>query len=287
MDETTETVEPDVSTEQIWEADKTCLICISEGNPSPKVFKSASALTGHFRSHKRTPTKVWTKDAYIKKYGDKAKEQMVFKPKTPEQVAVATEYLLRGKEGIPAHPEREPEEQSFVDRMKSSLTNGERREFDNTVDLLFQQVDRDPLQRPRIATLALYQIYLNRLMEVQFKTKKYDENTEKAIKQADVQINKLMAELGLTRKQRLDSRADIKSTPASLISGYLDELERMNPEMLVQMRLEQDKILEESMARIRKFIISAAPESKSELGDEGIRVVPDIETVLKRANITI
>jgi hypothetical protein len=183
--------------------------------------------------------------------------------------------------------------ESLAAANREGLDIDEQEFYDEFFEQIFQQTDRDEMQIPIITSLAMDHIMVkrmrNRLLDKKkIKTEDIVANVEleKQLKTTEERISKTMDALGISRAAQLKRGAIIKSTPASLISGYLDEIERMSPEMLEAFQLEERRVYAKMMPRIEKFILSEAPDiEKEDESDEGSGKPLSLEEALGRAGI--
>lgn len=171
---------------------------------------------------------------------------------------------------------------------KELLKPHERKFYEEFFNMVLQAVDRDELQIPAISSLAFDIVLTKRLRERQFKGTGTEE-LEKSIKTLEDRVAKQMNVLGISREAQLKNKVQLKSTPASLISGYLDEIERMSPEALDTLRVEEQRVLARMQPRVERLILANAPDlPKDEQDDESLDgPVLSFEEALRRANIAL
>lgn len=172
---------------------------------------------------------------------------------------------------------------------KELLTPKERAFYEEFFQQVFQAVDRDEMQMPAISSLAFDMILVKQLRSDQFKSKGTNKELEDAIKKAEERIITQMNALGISRAAQLKNKVQIKSSPASIISGYLDEIEHMSPEALDTLRVEEQRVLARMQPRIEKMILANAPDLQKDEQetDDGSDPVLTLEEALRRANISV
>ena len=230
------------------------------------------------------------KSQYIQKYGLEAREDFWDKRPTAAQRQSNGTFMQEINQ-------RRKRESTFgsIDILTednyNNLTEAEQKFYDEYVEQLAQQVDREETQMPIISGLAFNLIRRERLTKTALAGKGYpDKEIETAIKQIEERNEKAMKELAVSRSDALKRGAAIKSTPAMLISGYIDEIERMSPEMLDAMRLEESRVCAKMQERIERFLLSNAPDlPKEDESDEqhSAEQPLSLEQVLARAGIQV
>jgi hypothetical protein len=184
----------------------------------------------------------------------------------------------------------------------SLLTDAENAFYINFVEQVFQSTDRDELHRPQISSLAFDMILLMRLRYKQLKSsepgrpgrpanngKDQSAILETQVKTAEDRVRKQMDNLGISREKQLERGKILKSSPASILSGYLDEIEKMSPEQLDAWEREERALLNKMEPRIEKFILRFAPDIakdiEDDIGRDGLPLT--LDAALKRAGIDI
>lgn len=281
----------------IWELPVICRVCqtstLKNGQPLTR-----GKLTGHLKTHtiplpgRGNKTRCFTMADYEKKFGKKAMSDFEHIPNSAEVISKNRQTIIAYNAGELDQPmipgtERDPN-MSSIDEMKAGLGQAELVEFNRIYESVFQQVDRDEVQIPRVASYSFYIIALNRCVAKQMvRNYAYNENVENSIKQNEDRIRKLAVELGISREQRLKARANLKSSPGALISGYVDELERCSVDMLSTMAIEEEIALREVNARVAEYILAVAPTMKEKYIDGDDSAAPDLRAVLQRANLSL
>ena len=177
---------------------------------------------------------------------------------------------------------------SIVDEMMAGLNISERQAYDEMFDTVFQQVDRDMslvmtihnLCRSSIDLIRLQNDWRDHYNHKRFKEAKFYQD---CIKATGDNYRSYADSLGITRIQKLKSKEQVKSSPATLISAYLNELELMTPAVLQKMALEEQSMYAEMAARVKRdYLDSAADIEEEQIADE-----PQvyIESVLGREDI--
>lgn len=197
------------------------------------------------------------------------------------------------EENLP--PKVLPAGSSIEDELLSTLSDPEREFYDNFTDEVFGQIDRDMVQFPIIMSLTLDMIQLKRYRSVQISQKGVSDDAKviaaqsEAMKSCEDRIRKQMDSLGISRTAKLKNKAQIRSTPFSLISGYFDEMERMTPEQHQVLENEERKQLASMLPRIKKWYLDNAPdlEPLPEETEDGVIQGLDFETILAAADIEL
>lgn len=289
------------SPEQIDSPEPETVECFACSQP---VRLAANAMTNHFKdkSHpKRTKMKAWDKESYLARYGTKAKAHFI-SSKIPQATLEANARRVKQRDEfgrilpgpapaapvVPVLPGVEAPQLTPEEAMLAELNAKEIDEYQKIFDSVFQQVDRDEVQIPLISSLAFTIISASRIrVKTLSNAYRYNEDTEKALKSAEERISKLSTLLGIDRQTKQKYKVSIKSTPSAMISGYLDEIARMSTESLQTLKAEEDRILSEITARIAKHILSVAPDKKVDPTDDDESYVPDLDAILRSANITV
>lgn len=191
----------------------------------------------------------------------------------------ATDFYIHRNGGRPkpdATPTSESKKsQTIEDELLQNLTSTEKKFYHDFSQEVFQQIDRDIVQWPMVMSLALDMVHLNRCRSGQVgkKGEKLEAKVVEAlaadIKNTEARIRAQMDSLGISRAAKQKNKAQVKSTPFSLISGYFDELQRMTPEQHQVMENEERKQLREAMdARIAKLYLSVAPDIEEKPGED-------------------
>lgn len=268
-----------------------CRICLLSN--ITKMFARVR-LSGHIGgAHAKAG---WTKTSYIAKWD--AALDFYTAVNNPEKRQTTRNQMLE------INHERKLKRSAGVDEAldtlitenRDSLTDTECAFYDQFFEQIVQQTDRDETQMPQIASLAFDNIMVKRLrtrlLNATKASAKIDAliatgEMEKVLKTTEERIQKTMTALGISRDAQLKRGAIIKSTPAALISGYLDEIERMSPEMLDALQLEEKRVYAVMGPRIDKFILSAAPEiEKEDESDDASGTPLTLDQALEKAGIT-
>jgi len=182
-----------------------------------------------------------------------------------------------------------PDGASVMERLLLQLKPTERQFVDDFMEKMFQQVDRDEMQVPTITDLAIETVMLMRLRDTQLKalasSKKDDVAAAKLaseqVKVITESIRKSMDKLGVSREAKLKNKVQVKSTAMSLLSGYMDEIERFSPEVLSTLKTEEEKALAAMFPRVQKLILDVAPDMEETPEQDAL----DLEALLKRADV--
>lgn len=187
------------------------------------------------------------------------------------------------------------------DEALRDLTPSERKFYDDYSQEIFGQVDRDPAQLPTVMSLTLDVIQLTRIrkqMEVIAGKGKVDKEKLPSDKVIDAivrnqkytaeRIQATMKALGIDREGKLKNKAQIKSTPFCLLSGYCDELERMTPPQAASLEAEERKLLATMTDRISRLYLSVAPDiQETEEEENGSLPSLDVDRIIQEANIEL
>ena len=265
-----------------------CRVCLEDGKEARFPKRS---LHGHLRKHTGL-----TKKQYVDRFGPEAENDFYFAPKTNEEISKKSEIIhevnrqryTKKREGLAGALD------SITEQTLVNLNQEEQAFFSEFVEHATQQTDRDETQLPVITSLAFDLIFIKRLRTKQLlaTNRKYDEilvnkDFETVIKQTEDRISKAMDTLGLSRASQIKRGQAIKSTPAAIISGYLDELERCTPEVLDALMLEEKRLYAKMQARIEKYILSDAPDiSKEEADADNGRELTFEEAVARAGMVT-
>lgn len=257
---------------------------------------SRKALAGHLNGHKAAG---WDKARYLKEFPSGESDFWMYTGSKESQQAsrnAMLEYNHDKKISRMSSVGVNASLDALVYENRQGLAYDEQEFYDQFFEQIVQQTDRDETQMPQIASLAFDHVLVkrlrNRLLDATKKGAKTElmlvaGEVEKTLKTTEERISKTMDALGISRQAQLKRGAIIKSTPASLISGYLDEIERMSPEMLDALQLEEKRVYARMHARLEKFIFSEAPDiEKEDESDDATGRPLTLEAALSRAGIT-
>jgi hypothetical protein len=254
----------------------------------------AGALSGHLKGHKG-----WTKVKYIKTFGEQSADDFAdyIPPLEQRQASSIRMFERNTAKNRPVEPIDYTDDLSgAINELnaanRNQLSYEEAKFFDKFVEHIVQQTDRDDTQMPIITGLAFDMVFLDRLRNFQLRRGRSEDGIaankdfDTTVKQVQDRIGKTMDMLGVSRSEQIKRGQIIKSSPASLISGYLDEIERMSPEVLRALILDEKRIYARSHARVQQFILSKAAEiEKEEESDETGRPL-SLQDALSRAGLT-
>ncbi len=266
-----------------------CRICAADGVIAEFPRK---ALSGHIGG--KHAKDGWSRAKYIERWKDDGADQDFWnRTVAPEERQKLSNQMLE------LNVERKRGSMSsalsmLVAENVNDLSAEEQEFYHEFFEQIVQQTDRDETQMPVIASLTIDHIMVKRMRSRLLNMKKNAKvediiangEIEKQLKTTEERISKTMDALGISRAAQLKRGAIIKSTPASLISGYLDEIERMSPEMLDAFQLEEKRVYAKMRPRIEKFILSEAPDiEKEDESDVGSGKPLSLEEALGRAGI--
>lgn len=231
-----------------------CRICALSGEDFRFSVKK-SVLTGHIgKKHKG-----WTKKQYLERWPD-TESHFIATISSPEE-------LQRRKNELAERPLAIRHREGIIEALKQlnspdydDLEEEERYFFDQFVEQLIQQTDRDETQMPAIQALAFDMVYAKRLRSLKLKSTKknpegrigLDKDFEDVVKKTEDRITNGMKLLGLTREAQLKQGQSIKSTPSCLISGYIQEITQMSPEKLEALALDEKRVYARSYSKIEE-----------------------------------
>ena len=191
-------------------------------------------------------------------------------------------------------PKEFPEGTTIEDELLETLSPGERVFYDQFSDEVFNQTDRDMVQSPIIMSLTFDMIQLKRYRATQISGQLHNDPKvvaalAEAMKNTEDRIRKQMDALGVSRTAKLKNKAQIRSTPFSLISGYYDEMERMTPEQHQVLENEERKQLTSMNERVQKWYIAIAVDLDPvpEETEDGTLKSLDYATILAEANVEL
>lgn len=229
----------------------------------PECFKNY-ALGHSLNTHLNNKHKI-NKEAFIAKYPELAQRSYDV---TRVVSQASQDALVKGRETI----ENVPLDLATLDsadvyeQMFAIFTPSERQHMLEYCEKIFQQVDRDQVLVPLVNALAIDDITLIKLTkDYAEQVKRKGVNVEGLLKQIqDCKKRMLdgMDSLGISRVAKMKNKAQIKSTPACIISAYTDEMERFTPEILAVWNREEQKVLDEIAARVKKNLLDKLPEAK-------------------------
>lgn len=174
--------------------------------------------------------------------------------------------------------------------------------FKVKVEEIFNEIDRDLTLKPRIVALVsdfiLSMRYNKQLLKANSKPNSDGKSTinkdlNQAIKELESRIDTKMRSLGIDRQSKVANRQQSRSTPSTLISAYLDEIQRQPDEVLETLRIEEDKALAEVRAVLEKmYFPNAADIEPTHLGKEDdsgrpAYVPPSIDDIIQRAGVEL
>jgi hypothetical protein len=277
-----------------------CRICALKGID---IRMEAKRLSGHIGGkHYR---EGWSKDKYVEQFGADGESDFWHPVKVESERKERSNYFSELNHNRAAKNKAVREQgvaAAFENLENEQLWTDEERTFrEEFVESVLQQIDRDETQIPIIGSLATDMVYLKRLREHQLRLSKpsrnankdtkliLDKDFETVVKQTEDRIQKSMTALGISREAQMKRGQVLKSTPASLISAYVDEIERMSPEMLDALRLEEQRVYAKMQKRISDHILQYAPdlEEEEESDDVSSGTVLNFEQALLRAGIAV
>lgn len=259
----------------------------------------AYKLFMHLGGAHRDPDK-WTKHRYIEEFGD---------DELWERVLEKDLLLARGQQMRKINSERIVAKRAeregiigsldtLVSSSRDDLTFEEQAFYDQFFETLLQQVDRDESQMPAISAFVFDIILVKRVRGRMLKGTKANSTwdtllgvaeLEKSLATAETRITKQMDKLGLSREAQQKRGAIIKSTPSAIISSYMDEIERMTPEMLDALKLDEQRVYNTMLTRIEKYILSEAPDLEQEEVSESVTLGAPLtlEQALAKAGLSV
>jgi hypothetical protein len=278
--------------EQLYTSDPDREVCCRICARSNVDYRTvAKKLVGHIGG--KHSKDGWSKKKYLEEFEEGADD--FSHPLPPEKLRVQNSNRFSEQNAVYNAQRRAKIEDGqaldmLLEKNVALLTNEEKEFYEQFVEEVFQQTDRDEVQRPQIASLAFDQIILARLRGKQLRRGTLDKDTAKAqedaVKAAELRIRLTMESLGISREAQLKRGQSIKTTPASIISGYLDEIERMSPEQLDAFVREERRVEAKMVPRIAQYILKFAPDldryQEEEEGTGG-DIPFTLEEALKRA----
>jgi len=187
-----------------------------------------------------------------------------------------------------------PEGTTIEEELLDTLSASERIFYDQFSDEVFQQTDRDMVQTPIIMSLTFDMIQLKRYRATQISGQLHDDPKvvaalAEAMKNTEDRIRKQMDALGISRTAKLKNKAQIRSTPFCIISGYYDEMERMTPEQHQVLENEERKQLASMNERVQKWYLANAVdlEPLPEETEDGTLKSLDFAKILADANVEL
>lgn len=188
---------------------------------------------------------------------------------------------------------------TIEDEALKGLSPSERTFYEDYSQEIFGQIDRDPAQWPVVMSLTLDVISLNRIRAQMDKLNKASDKEKMpplavinalVVNQKNTaqRVQDAMESLGISREQKIKNRAQIKSTPFALISGYLDELERMTPQQAASLENEERKLDDVVKERKNKLYLSVAPDiTETEEEEDAALSSLDVDRIIADANIEL
>ena len=261
-----ESLQPKLVTNDDPKAPVRCRVCGDE--------KEAGQMSGHLgKKHKGINLAV-----YVETYGADAGKDFYIHRRGP------------AKPVDPEAPPKPPSNLSMEDEVLSRLSTSERKFYDEYAQEIFGQVDRDVAQWPVVMSLTLDMIELTRLRAKasagdNIKDPKISAAIATATKYTEERIRGQMKDLGISRAAKQQNKAQIRSTPFSLISGYMDELERSTPAQLHTLEHEERKLDSVVLERKKKLYYSVAPEITE--SQDGAVPSLEIDDIIADAGIEI
>lgn len=265
-----------------------CKICALNGILKPLQREKPNWKVGHYPSVHPD----WNAERYMALCEGKVETPAEAEPETPKK----RKWVKKStKDGIAGALE------NLNLNVKDKLTSEEKIFFDNYVEDLYLKTDRDETQMPLIVQLAFDMIISNRVREAQLDAFDFNstrtseaqkvillasDSQEKTLKEAQARVKASLESLGMSRKQQIDRGAAITSTPSSLVSGYLDEVERMSVDMLEALMMEERRVYAKMQKRIEEHILSKVVERDTE-EDEQLDSgrIFSMEEALERAGV--
>lgn len=280
-----------------------CRLCALENKD---ITFAAKSILGHLGGKHGKGKGDWNREKYIKRFGPQGEGDFAMRRRTNLEKEQNRHNFVKMRSKLEENREAaktvaSPFESSsgalgiLIAANKAGLTESERVFYDEYFETLLQTIDRDEVQLPAVSSLVFDVVYLKRLRKQQFDSTKgkspefgFLKDLENAVRLAEERIRKQMDALGLSREAQLKRNTQIKSTPSTLISGYLDEIERTSPESLRAMELEEKRVYGQSQARVARFLLANAVEQEA---SELHNVVSDdplsLDDALRRADIDI
>lgn len=280
-----EQVEPKNSPEALRQV--ACKICARDGITKMVARKG---MTGHLGAHSKMG---WTAKKYRETWGD---EDFFHWINPPARQQASKIFLQQNNPAKLPNRGRRDGVTAALDQLNTAIVKGFSREegdfYESSVDHLSQSTERDETQSATISSLVMDQIVVKRLrsriMIATMPNASADDiiesaELEKTLKTTETRITTAMEKLGLTRDAQIKRGQVIKSTPASIISGYVDEIERMSPDMLDALELEEKRVWARTTPRIQKYILANAPDlEKKDIDDDASGRSLSFEEVLQR-----
>jgi hypothetical protein len=179
----------------------------------------------------------------------------------------------------------------------SSMTREEIHWYLEKVEDIFLQIDRDVTLKPRIHSLVSDLIialrYNKKLLRGSTNGEAINKDLNQAIKEIESRIDSKMKSLGVDRQSKLASRQQSRSTPSSLISAYVDDIQRQPDEVLDTLMIEEERALAEVRAILEKLYFRNAEDIEpTHIGKEDgtgkpAYIPPTIDDIIQRAGVEL